>query len=256
MKCRCTYAWNLARVNSTTVRVSQSTSCTDRIYIHEDGAAGAYRDESRSVGRPKPSKCFHHGRQRRVRSLAMLQSAYTMHYETERVAFPSDRCECEELALNRDISLLTGKIYHRSTTLDGGLVRAPTRFAELRFERFSKYWKTHPPYHHYSSWLDSILLLLLYTFNSWNTEFGSTQTRLIILSQMFKLKKYARYIHPFIVADNSSMFCNTLFIYQYNCYQRNCKIVQRNGFFCHSLIKERKVSKVVPIVYDCYEHGI
>lgn len=45
----------------------------------------------------------------------MKQSAYTAYYQTERVAFFFDRREPEELALNRDISLLTAKIYSRAT---------------------------------------------------------------------------------------------------------------------------------------------
>lgn len=37
------------------------------------------------------------------------------HYRSERAAFSSDRGEPEELALNRDISLLTAKIYRDFT---------------------------------------------------------------------------------------------------------------------------------------------
>lgn len=58
------------------------------------------------------------------------RSAYTACYQTERVAFFFDRHEPVELVLNRDISLLTAKIYPRAS-LDG-FVCVPTRFHDAR----------------------------------------------------------------------------------------------------------------------------
>lgn len=65
------------------------------------------------------------------------QSAYTAYYQTERVAFFFDRREPEELALNRDISLLTAKIYSRAT-LDGVRARAHAISTLLDPRDFSK----------------------------------------------------------------------------------------------------------------------